>query len=222
MPRKCCVTRCSSNYDSTKEKITTYRLPKDPEERQRWIKAIPRDNIPDKSDTVVCARHFPPDFPVIKVKGRERPQDPPSIFEGIPKSLLPTPPPPKRRTLKAESSVRSVKEDELLKFTELDRIDSFENFCELISQERIGDGVIYYTSGNSCYIQSKELENKSGITKFCLQVLNNLSYEAYHAGVRCTVTSLVKNCIHKFNCWSNSLEKDTKKTVLLQQVECMS
>ena len=58
-----------------------------------------------------------------------------------------------------------------------------------------------------------------------------MNYKAYHAGVRCTVTSLVKNRIHKFNCWSqinevlrylNSLEKDTKKTVLLQQVEYMS
>jgi len=54
--------------------------------------------------------------------------------------------------------------------------------------------------------------------------LENLSYEAYHAGVRCPVTSLVKNRIHKINCclqvievlrYLNSLEKDTKKTVLL-------
>ena len=58
MPRKCCVTGCNSNYVSEKEKTATYRLPKDPDERQRWIQAIPRDNIPDKTDTVVCAKHF--------------------------------------------------------------------------------------------------------------------------------------------------------------------
>ena len=38
--------------------MSVYRLPSDPEERKRWMKAIPRDNIPDKPDTVVCAKHF--------------------------------------------------------------------------------------------------------------------------------------------------------------------
>ena len=47
MPRKCCATGCNSNYNSVKDKTTTFRLPRDPEERQRWIKAIPRENIPD-------------------------------------------------------------------------------------------------------------------------------------------------------------------------------
>jgi len=72
MPKKCCVTGCNSNYLTENERTTVYRLPKDPEERQRWIKAIPRDNIPDKPDiTVVCTQHFPPDYyPVIKVKGK--------------------------------------------------------------------------------------------------------------------------------------------------------
>ena len=47
-----------------------YRLPSDPEDRERWIKAIPRDNIPDNPETVVCAKHFPAGFEVVKVKGR--------------------------------------------------------------------------------------------------------------------------------------------------------
>ena len=54
MPRKCCVTGCNSNYDSVKNKTTTFRLPRDPEERQRWIKAIPRENIPDSYDSSLC------------------------------------------------------------------------------------------------------------------------------------------------------------------------
>ena len=181
--------------------------------------------------TVVCAKHFPSNFQVIKVKGRERPRDPPSVFELLLKSLVPTPPPAKRRTMKAESSVRSVKEDELSKFVELDNIDSFEIFCNSLSQGRLNDSIFYYTCLNRCCIQSKEHENKSGINKFYLIVFNDLSYEAYHAGVRCTITSLVKNCIHKFKCWSQvhealryltSFEKSEKKTILLQQVECMS
>ena len=101
MVKKCCVTGCNSNYLKETKRVTVYRLPSNPEERKRWIKAIPRDNIPDKPKTVVCAKHFPPPFAVVKVKGRERPSDPPSIFENLPKSLWPTPPPLKRSTTKA-------------------------------------------------------------------------------------------------------------------------
>ena len=157
MPRKCCVTGCKSNYDSVGENTKTFRSPLDFEERQRWLKSIPRDNIPDERDTVVGVKHFPLHFPVIKVKGRERPRDPPSIFDDIPKSLLPTSPPPKRRTLRAESSTRSLKKDELSTFLEIDRIDSFHKLNATISQERIGDKVIHYNYDNTCYIQSKDV-----------------------------------------------------------------
>ena len=95
MVRKCCVTGCKSNYLSEKEKVTVYRLPSDSEERQRWIKAIPRDSIPDNPNNVVCLKHFPPDFPVLKKRGKSRPIDPPSVFGNIPKSLIPTLLPPK-------------------------------------------------------------------------------------------------------------------------------
>ena len=91
------------------------------------MKAIPRDNIPDKPDTFVCAKHFPPNFPVVKVKGKERLKDPLSIFENLPKSLLPTPPPPKRLTTKATNSSRrlSSEKDELSILLEADKISSF-------------------------------------------------------------------------------------------------
>ena len=68
MVRKCCVTGCKSNYLSEKEKVTMYQLPSDPEEQQRWIKAIPRGNIPDSPNTVFCVKHFPPGFLVLKIK----------------------------------------------------------------------------------------------------------------------------------------------------------
>ena len=96
MVRKCCVTGCKSNHLSDR-KGKSNRVPNklDPEERQRWIKVIARDNIPDGSNTVVCVKHFPPGFPVLKKKGKSRLRDPSSVFENIPKSLIPTPPPPK-------------------------------------------------------------------------------------------------------------------------------
>ena len=179
--------------------VTAYRLPKHPEERQRWIKAIPRDNIPDREDTVVCANHFPVNFEVVKVKGKERPKNPPSIFDNIKKSLIPTPPPAKRKTTKASNSIRTLKEDELGAFLKNDKIDSFESICASISLEKIGEAVIHYVCGDKLYIQSKEYENNTGIAKFVLCIFNNLTFEVYHAGVRRNVPSLSKNRVFHIN-----------------------
>ena len=45
MPRKCCVTGCNGNNGKLENKQTVFRLPADGEERQRWINAIPRNDI---------------------------------------------------------------------------------------------------------------------------------------------------------------------------------
>ena len=186
--------------------VSTYRLPKDPDERQRWIKAIPRDNIPDREDTVVFANHFPVNFEVVKVKGRERPKNPPRIFDNLPKSLIPTPLSLKRKTTKASSSTRSLKEDELGAFLEQDKINSFGSICASISADKIGETAIHYICGDKLYIQSKELENNTGIAKFVLCIFNNLNFEVYHAGVRCNVPSLSKNRVFNINSWSQITE----------------
>ena len=75
MVKKCCVTGCRSNYDPT-DRVSVFRLPKDKDERERWMKAIPRDNIPDSADTVVCIKHFPDGFETVSVTGRLRPKKP--------------------------------------------------------------------------------------------------------------------------------------------------
>ena len=64
MPLKCCVTGCTSNY-ATGDPTAVYRLPNDQVERSRWISAIPRENIPDTKYTVVCANHWPSNFPTV-------------------------------------------------------------------------------------------------------------------------------------------------------------
>ena len=80
MGRKCCVSGCNGNYnDENKEKV--FRLPhaiKQKEDRDRWIKIIPRDNIPDNADTSVCERHWPENYKTIICHGHKRPKDPPS------------------------------------------------------------------------------------------------------------------------------------------------
>jgi hypothetical protein len=78
-----------------KIKLPVFRLPKakDVGECKRWVEAIPRENIPITSNTLVCAKHFPVGYETIKVCGKFRPTHPPSVFDHLPKSLIPTPPP---------------------------------------------------------------------------------------------------------------------------------
>ena len=122
MGRKCCVSGCKSNYDLSKAKnnihlkkkndqvkedqrsIKMFGLPIGVEERKVWIKAIPNlteEVVNDlKANPAVCVRHWPENYPATKSKGNGtmRPAIPPSVFEGVPSSLLPTPPPPPRPT----------------------------------------------------------------------------------------------------------------------------
>ena len=103
---------CNGNYNTgNREKV--FRLPSDKEERERWINIIPRDNIPDSPNTVVCVRHFSPGYITITKFGRKRPRDPPSIFTCVKPSLIPTIPGPSRPTVRAISSVRNIVPDEL-------------------------------------------------------------------------------------------------------------
>ena len=117
------IDECYSTYDGSKakekglkakndwknigrRKVPVFGLPskeKQDDERKRWIKSIPylTETVLDKlkTDPVVCIKHWPKDFAKVKaVNGKERPLDPPSIFEGVPKSEIPTPPPPQRPT----------------------------------------------------------------------------------------------------------------------------
>ena len=47
MAKKCCVKDCRGNYDDVK-KTSVFRFPQDPNENERWGKAIPRDNISNR------------------------------------------------------------------------------------------------------------------------------------------------------------------------------
>lgn len=44
MPTKCSVYKCKSKYDGTDQNVRVYLFPKDPVERERWIKALPNAN----------------------------------------------------------------------------------------------------------------------------------------------------------------------------------
>ena len=68
MVLKCYVTNCTSNYNA-ENKVKTFSLPKNPEERMRWITIIPRENIPNSKTLLFvrhsCLSHRPKDHPTL-------------------------------------------------------------------------------------------------------------------------------------------------------------
>ena len=124
----CCITGCWSTYDKGKT-VRFYRLPSEKEERKCWIKAIRNNNILDGPDTVAYERHFPRNCTKINVNGKDRSNEPPSIFENIPLSIVPTPLSKQRVTKRTSLSVRDQKEDELAQYIEHDRV-AFEELCK--------------------------------------------------------------------------------------------
>ena len=63
--------------------MSVYCFPKDETEKEKWIKAIPNANFGVTKETVVCALHWPSGFEEIKVNGKFRPKEPPSIWPGV-------------------------------------------------------------------------------------------------------------------------------------------
>ena len=207
MPLKCCIPYCNSNYDKNDENndihVPVYRLPQDHDERQRWLSAIPRRNTPNSPYTVVCAKHWPPNYPKTELNGKERPLYPPSIFPNIPLSQIPTPIPQPRQTLRSLPSTRNVQDDELPAFTNQDNV-SYEDIVSSVCNRVAPFRVISYQLNDCVVIQSSHFH--SGICNYMLRIYPNFNYEAFHLGVQCNATSLARNRITKLNKWSSIQE----------------
>ena len=66
---------------------------------------------------------------------------------------------------------------------------------------------------------------------FTLQIFDDLQFFAYHCGVKCTISTLSQNRIHKFCRWSeideavrflNTIDSDSKKVIIAQQMAAMA
>lgn len=237
MVYRCCVTGCRGNYD-TDNNVKIFRLPHQkhhPEERERWLRAIPRDNIPDGPNTFVCENHWPKGYETIIKYGKARPKYPPSVFtQCVAPSQVPTPLPPPRPTTKAHASSRNIIPDEFAAFLERDRLLSFEDLCQKVMGKNvtISVPVISYCIGKNelFVIQSTDFINESGIPRFLLKIKNNLSFEGFHCGVKCTVKPLSTNRIYLVDSVSrlnvaihylDSLTMDHKKNVISEQISSM-
>ncbi|XP_075736221.1 uncharacterized protein LOC119161015 isoform X3 [Rhipicephalus microplus] len=105
MPNTCCVPGCRSGYKGNVEKVSLFCLPADAEQRDRWKRAIPRQEtvgfLFDSKYVRVCEKHFDASDIVradvctvnrnIVSLPRDRPRlvegAAPRIFEGLPAYL---------------------------------------------------------------------------------------------------------------------------------------
>lgn len=198
MGRKCCVFQCRGNYDE-ENKERTFRFPKDQEERARWVASIPRSNVPDGPDTVVCERHWPKDYPTTKVHGKDRPSEPPSVFNCVKPSLVPTPPPPKRTTVKV--SARHSQPDQLAEFNENDRVNDLSELLNLPSSDLniINSEFTVFLHDRQLSISSVHYVPETGIPLFLLRLNDDFTFDAFHCGVKMSISFLSQNRVTKLN-----------------------
>ena len=204
MGTKCCVSRCSGNFDEA-NKASVFRLPKDPTENERWRKAIPRDNIPNSPNTVVCERHWPTNYEYTVYRGKRRPVHPPSIFPDIPPSMIPTPPPKPRETTKACASKRNVLPDQQNQFNEVDIIKTFGELKAMLVDNKHDFhrcSILSFVFNDCIIIQSTEFEQPSSIPRFLMKIFEDFTYVVYHCGIKCTITPLSSNRIKYHTSWS--------------------
>ena len=174
MGKKCIDPGVRSNYDISKEtnpsvkekndeknlgscKIQVFDFPSEskfPEERRSWIRSIPLSLkilliASYKTPLVICVsvKHWPVGFEKIKgPKGRERPRDPPSIFEGVKKSLIPSASPSRRTTKRSLNDVRTHLGDVFPQLSVSDKISHEILARDLSSQECHNASVVSHRS----------------------------------------------------------------------------
>ena len=93
-----------------------------------------------------------------------------------------------------------------------------------------GISMVSYNLTDGFIIQSTDLLPGTSVPRFLLHIFNDLKFEAFHCGVRCTIRSLVVNRICVFNRWSrvqeacrffNYCDITPKKDVIHQQLNSM-
>ena len=235
MVRKCCVFNCNGNYND-ENRVKVFRLPTDAEEKSRWIKAIPRDNIPNSKDTVVCERHWPEHYPTVSTfGGKSRPANPPTIFECVSSSLIPTQTPVPRTTTRTCAEERNQLEEELSAFNDADRIPSFEDLQHCADSSKsaylyCSELCVYHTDFMVVF-QAKELLDNTGIPIFLPKTHNDLSFAAFHCGAKCSIATLSANRCLKLRRWSENaealrylrcMELNHQKEVIIQQICSMN
>ena len=166
MVNTCCVPACNSGYRSNKngKKVALFQFPINSELRDKWYRAIPRQNWKVSKSHKVCAQHFhESDFKTISTdtcstrrKSRStlklqrvhlKPDAVPKIFPSLPKYLS-SPLPTMRATSSTSSSFRREKDNIILQKQNADFLiqDSFSDFSSFRSKMKNAVLPFGYTS----------------------------------------------------------------------------
>ncbi len=167
MPRKCVVFGCRSGYASEQSNtsLSFFRFPKDHQRLQEWISSLPNRfpvGFKPSIHQVICSLHWPDNFETTPCRGNRNgiPKYPPSIFPNIPPSCVPsssTSGDSRRRRTHSKNLFaerRSVKEDELPFFRELDRLPALLSVADLCS--RFPNLVVFEDNLHNLVLLSKE------------------------------------------------------------------
>lgn len=149
MVNKCCVPGCSANYkkkDGTEPKnyVRSFQFPNDPQQMEKWIRKIPRENLTVTKNTVVCENHFQetdiikfdvlpgkgdqPDIKIPRQRYKLKSDAVPSIFANLP-HYLSTPPVQYRESPRSKRRKLQEKcDDRLEEFLDKDNIGSYDIF----------------------------------------------------------------------------------------------
>ena len=164
MPRSCNVLGCRGNYPGEPySKVVKFPNKNvDPSEWDRWLCAMPneRASLENLKEIWLCRSHF--DCEWKKVRGGERPVDPPSIFPGIPKSCFKQTV-SKPRLTSATSEQRA--DIEAKRREEEDKIKDFDEFCVKIRTRYSNFNVISGHDGTDIYLSRTDAKGQK-VTRF--------------------------------------------------------
>ena len=225
MPDKCCVTGCRGNYRASKEhpeeKVSVFRFPADEEMRAKWIRQIPRQNLIVGPKTVVCEKHFVPEF-IIRVDNVTRADGSvlsmprtipklttdayPSIFPNTP-TYLSSEPAKKRKTPEERSSALTSRDEEIFSsWIQEDQISSFTDLCENIEGQLQSFQTrrwITLRETNCLFIYTVDMENTPRITT-AIKIHSDLVVDVYRGESHISSSSLqwILGAECRLTCWS--------------------
>lgn len=251
MPRRCCIPGCKVNYDSTLKETgkceSTFAFPKDPEQVEKWLKAIPRKDWQPSNSSVVCSNHFCnsdilryhefslPSGEVKKVplKYPKLSKDAvPRFFKNLPKYLSNTKVQNRSDPEKRRETISQREEEVIETFLKSDMISDFkdlkDNFMKEIStilpwEVKIGADKLYFYTLNldSCLsINSTIIVDKDLQVQVVLND-NHLSPNELKWVLPCTLKlerwSQLQNLLSRYKLPDSAEEIEYNVTELLKQ-----
>ncbi|XP_062555027.1 zinc finger protein 568-like isoform X2 [Armigeres subalbatus] len=242
MGRKCCVPKCSSNYDAVlrqgQSTISTFKFPEDKRLRDRWISALNRDDKWQPGSTAsICINHFlPEDILRYDKPAKLKPEAIPAIFSeharkgptikrGRPKRIISQRTPPKH----SEDDETALHDELIGPSDDLTEglILGFENFSRLLPEKIPADEWHYHRRENVLHFYSilEEDPDTAIIIDNSFKIYDNMKVKLFLKQAKQTEESLkwiLDNDmkLHKWSQFETLLQKyDSKVTRVKDNIE---